>query len=122
MGISSLKILSDSQVVVRQVNSEYAVNFDNLKKYAKKVNLLAVQFQYFILGKIGRDDNVAADKLAKIASGEASNDSGITVELVSHLAPFFPNQSIAFDFSSWVDELINFISYDIQPEDRDKAR
>lgn len=122
MAISSLKNLSNSQVVVGQVNSKYGVNSNNLKKYAKKVNLLVVQFEYIVLVKIGRDDNEIVDKLAKITFGEAPNNLGITVDLISHSTSICPIQPIASDSQSWVDELINYILSDILPEDKDKAR
>lgn len=85
-GISFLKVLSDSHVVLGQVNSEYAVNSDNLKDYAKRINLLAAQFQYFTLGKVEKiNNNKAANGLAKISSGETPNDSRMTVKLLSTL-------------------------------------
>lgn len=60
-GIRALKVFSGSQIIVGQVNNEYAVNFNNLKEYAKKVNLLAAQFRYFALKKIHRNNNEVAD-------------------------------------------------------------
>lgn len=44
IGISALGLFSDSQVIVRQVNNEYAVNSDNLKEYVEKVTQLVAQF------------------------------------------------------------------------------
>lgn len=43
-GIQALRAYIDSQVVVSQVNDEYAVHSDNLKMYVKKVSMLKVQF------------------------------------------------------------------------------
>lgn len=69
--IKVLEVFSDSQVVVGQVNHEYDVNSDGLKEYTEKVNRLAIQFLHFMLGKVDQSHNEAADRLAKIALGNA---------------------------------------------------
>lgn len=121
-GIDSLRVISDSQVVVGQVNHDYVVNSDNLKEYAEKVNLLASRFWHFTLEKVDRNSNETAKRLAKIASGETNNDLGSLVELLSTSEHIQPLQSAASYFPTWVDELVNYISLNILPDDKDKAR
>lgn len=121
VGVEVLEVFSDSQVVVGQVNREYSVNSNNLKGYTEKVDRLASQFCLFSLKKICRSYNEAADKLAKIASGETSNSLGVTIELVSTPQAIMPLQQPT-DAPTWVDELRDFITSDIFFEDKNKAR
>lgn len=57
VGIKSLLIYSDWQVVVRQLNEDYVVNSENLKKYMEKASRLKNSFEYFQLEKIYRQKN-----------------------------------------------------------------
>lgn len=110
IGISALGVFSDSQVIVRQVNNEYAVNSDNLKEYVEKVTQLVAQFRYFALEKMDRSNNEVADKLAKIAAEKTPNDLEVEIELFPspvHIQPLHPATS---DPPTWVDEIMNYIS------------
>lgn len=121
-GISTLRVFSDSQVIVSQVNNEYVVHSDNLKEYTEKVPQLITQFRYFTLEKVDQSNNEMADKFAKIASGETPNDMEIEIELYPSLAHIQPLQSVTCDPPTWVDELMNYISLDILPDDKERAR
>lgn len=121
IGISALGVFSDSQVIVRQVNNEYAVNSDNLKEYVEKVTQLVTQFRYFALEKMDRSNNEVADKLAKIAAEKTPNDLEVEIELFPspvHIQPLHPATS---DPPTWVDEIMNYISQDILPNIKKKA-
>lgn len=80
VGVQSLEVYSDSQVVVRQMNDEYAVKSDNLKEYATMAKRLSATFEHFQLRKISRSENTEADKLAKMASGEPAEVYTVEVE------------------------------------------
>lgn len=84
--------------MVGQVNNKYAVNSDNLKEYAERINLLASQFQYFALGKVDWNSNKVKDRLAKIVSGETPNDLRILIELLSTPKHIHPLQLATSDF------------------------
>lgn len=115
-----MRAQSDSQVVVIQVNHEYVIHLDNLKAYAYKANRL--NFQYFELIKISRDENEEADKLAKITSGETPNDDRIEVELPNSGHLVLPLQQTEQVGPSWEDKIKVYIIHDVLPNDNVKAR
>lgn len=51
-GIKSIVVYSDSQIVVWQMNEEYAANSENLKKYFETASQLKRLFDYIQLCKI----------------------------------------------------------------------
>ncbi len=67
LGVSSAKVFSDSELVVKQVNGEYAVKNPKLKELYKEVLKLLGEFDSIELVHIDREKNRDADKLAKMA-------------------------------------------------------
>ena len=64
MGKKKITIQSDSRLMVRQLNGEYRVKDDKLKKlFAKAVHLLRCFEQYRIV-HVPRESNKLADRLA----------------------------------------------------------
>ena len=64
LSIQNIVIYSDSELVVRQVNGEYKVKNDRMKKlHAETLSLLS-NFQKWDLVHVLRDKNTVADKLA----------------------------------------------------------
>ncbi|MGC8586156.1 MAG: ribonuclease HI family protein [Candidatus Micrarchaeia archaeon] len=53
---ASLKIVSDSQVVVRQINGLYKVKSENLTKLHQKVMALAAKFREVRFENVGREN------------------------------------------------------------------
>uniref|UniRef100_A0A2N9G3C1 RNA-directed DNA polymerase n=1 Tax=Fagus sylvatica TaxID=28930 RepID=A0A2N9G3C1_FAGSY len=74
MGIKALTVKSDSQLIVGQVKGEYEAKEDRMKKYLTTVKTLLAHFEKVELLQIPREDNVAADRLARLAS------SGIEID------------------------------------------
>lgn len=74
-----MEVYSDSQVVVGQMNDEYAINSENLKDYATTARKLTTKFRNFQLKKVSRNENTEANRLAKIASGDEVGDGAIEV-------------------------------------------
>ncbi|MFW6064598.1 MAG: reverse transcriptase-like protein [Candidatus Natronoplasma sp.] len=64
-------IMSDSQLVVKQVNGEWSVNSDNLKDLHKEVKELITYFEEknksVDIEHVGRENNVEADELSQLA-------------------------------------------------------
>ncbi len=67
LDIKKVKILSDSQLLVSQVNGDYAVKDTNLKKLFRVYLGLMVKFDSIIVKHIPRELNREADKLANFA-------------------------------------------------------
>lgn len=67
LAAAQVEVLSDSQLVVRQMNGEYRVLNAGLKPLFEKANTLAEKFDSFTIHFIRRDENVDADRLVNKA-------------------------------------------------------
>jgi len=59
MGAKNVEILTDSELIVKQIKGEYKVRAENLKKLNKKVKSLISKFEKFSIKHIPRDKNLA---------------------------------------------------------------
>ena len=74
MEIKSLTVKSDSQLIVGQVKGEYEAREDRMKKYLTVVQTLLPHFKKVEFLQIPREENVNANRLARLASlGEEIN-------------------------------------------------
>uniref|UniRef100_A0A2N9GBC9 Integrase catalytic domain-containing protein n=1 Tax=Fagus sylvatica TaxID=28930 RepID=A0A2N9GBC9_FAGSY len=80
MGIKALTVKSDSQLIVGQVKGEYEAKEDRMKKYLTVVKDLLTHFEKVELLQIPREDNVAADHLARLASSGIEIDGFIEIQ------------------------------------------
>ncbi len=69
LGAKQVKINSDSQLVVRQINGEYRVKKASLKPLYQQVKKLQSSLDGFTITYIPRQQNQEADKLANMALG-----------------------------------------------------
>lgn len=81
-GIKAIKVYSDSQLVVNQVQGIYTTQAKGLQPYVDQARKWTDKFCLFSLSLIGTKDNQQADRLVKIASGEMSNEEGIPIERI----------------------------------------
>jgi len=65
--IKKIKVFSDSELLVKQVNGEYKVKNENLKKFFFSI-FRHKNHMDFIIEHVPREQNKEADKLAKAAS------------------------------------------------------
>ena len=61
----NINIFSDSELIVKQVNGDYKVKNDRMKKLHQKVLYLLEQYDNWVINHIMRDENTIADKLSK---------------------------------------------------------
>uniref|UniRef100_A0A2N9IPA1 Uncharacterized protein n=1 Tax=Fagus sylvatica TaxID=28930 RepID=A0A2N9IPA1_FAGSY len=73
LGANRLKIRSDSQLIVGQVNGEYEAREDRMTKYLKLVRNALKWFDEVVLVQVPREQNTEADALAKLASSDEAN-------------------------------------------------
>jgi ribonuclease HI len=66
-GITALRIRSDSELLVRQMQGRYKVKSDGLKPLHERAAKLARQLGYFALEHVPREMNSDADALANLA-------------------------------------------------------
>ncbi|GKV46501.1 hypothetical protein SLEP1_g53483 [Rubroshorea leprosula] len=121
--VQSIKIFSDSQLVVGQVNDSYEIRDPQLGRYASVINRLKSGFASFQIDKIPRADNQRADELSKLASSQDINPQRSTIVEVldtssytnftieCHLLSTDPSSS------SWTTPLIEYLQSGELPED-----
>jgi ribonuclease HI len=67
MGLRELDVLADSELVVKQLNGEYAVKADHLKPLYDEAKLLLKGFDQIEVRYIPREENEAADEMSNRA-------------------------------------------------------
>jgi ribonuclease HI len=65
--IRALRIRSDSELLVRQMQGRYKVKSPDLKPLHERASKLARQFEYFVVEHVRRESNREADALANLA-------------------------------------------------------
>jgi hypothetical protein len=79
-GATTLRVQSDSQLIVEQVNGEYEAKEDRMAKYLSLVKNLMRGFDEVILVQIPREQNTEADTLVKLAFSEEAINQQIEVQ------------------------------------------
>jgi probable phosphoglycerate mutase len=70
--IHGLRVRSDSELLVRQMQGRYKVKSPDLKPLHERAAKLARQIQYFVIEHVRRELNSDADALANVALDQAS--------------------------------------------------
>ena len=78
LGISKIVIKGDSQLVIKQINEEYAC--PRMAPFVQEVWKLRKRFQTFKADYVPREDNTEADELSRIASQWALVPPGVFIE------------------------------------------
>ena len=73
MGGKSIKLLSDSRIVVGQVKGEFETKDERMQGYLSHVKCLQLKFDSFDLLHISRNGNTHADSLAMLATSSAQD-------------------------------------------------
>lgn len=80
-GIRALRIRSDSELLVRQIQGRYKVKSPDLKPLHERALKLSRQLQYFTIEHVRREQNRDADALANAAlDGSPTSSSGDVAE------------------------------------------
>jgi ribonuclease HI len=83
--IRGLRIRSDSELLVRQMQGRYKVKSPDLKPLHERAAKLARQIQYFAIEHVRRELNSEADALANIALDQASQRRTVKSETAKPL-------------------------------------
>jgi ribonuclease HI len=70
-GYRRLKVLSDSELLVRQMRGEYKVKSDGLKSLWERARLAAAAFESWSIRHVPREENRESDRLANLALDDA---------------------------------------------------
>ena len=125
MSGKSVKIFSDSRLVVGQVKGEFEAKDERIQGYLSQVRCLQSEFESFNLLHIPRSSNTHADSLAMLATSSAQNLPRVI--LVKDL--YKPTEARRETVQvhqiragpSWMDSIIQFLKEDILPEERSEA-
>ncbi|XP_027121584.1 uncharacterized protein [Coffea arabica] len=123
MGITAIRVRSDSQLVVQQGREEYEAKEEVMKKYLAKVREAIALFDTFEIERVPRSQNKRVDALSKLASSSFAHLSKeVLVEVVKQKS-IGQTQVLAIDSSTtWMTPLVNFLSSGVLPGDKTEAR
>jgi len=68
LGIRSLIVYTDSELLYRQMTGIYKVRTPHIKELYLKVQILKKRFEFFMIKHVPREENKEADRLARRAS------------------------------------------------------
>ena len=124
MGGKSIRLFSDSRLVVGQVRGEFEAKDERMQGYLSQVKGLQLKFDSFDLLHVPRSGNVHADSLVMLATSSAQHLPRII--LVEDLHRPIEAREVARIHQirvvrSWMDSIIRFLREDILPEEKIEA-
>ena len=120
IGGKSVKVFSDSRLVVSQVKREIEAKDERMQGYLSQVKYLRSKFDSFDLLHTPRNGNAHADSLAMLATSSAQDLPRVI--LVEDLYKPTETKETAQIHQiragpSWMDSIIQFLKEDILPEE-----
>ena len=120
----SIKLFSDSRLVVGQVRGEFEAKDERMQGYLSQVKCLQLKFDSFDLLHVPRSGNAHADSLAMLATSSAQDLPRVI--LVEDLYKTTETRETAQihqirTWPSWIDSIIRFLKEDVLPEERIEA-
>ena len=124
MGGKSIRLFSDSRLVVGQVKGEFEAKDKRMQGYLSQVKCLQLKFDSFDLLHVPRSGNAHADSLAMLATSLAQHLPRVI--LVEDLHRPIKAREVAQIHQirvvpSWMDSIIRFLKEYILPEEKIKA-
>ncbi|XP_075645592.1 uncharacterized protein LOC142616682 [Castanea sativa] len=123
LGAKNLLIQSDSKLVIGQIKEEYEAKEERMQKYLKLTKHLAREFDKLEFVQIPRGQNMAANKIAKMASSEEGSTS-VEVDMEIQKCPSIeevPTFAI-HNINSWMTAIVFFLQDKHLPQDAKKAK
>ncbi|KAK1554732.1 hypothetical protein Q3G72_016522 [Acer saccharum] len=123
LSVKIIKVRSDSQLVVRQVNGTYEARDQRMSAYLNKVKQLQSTFDEFSIEQIPRSENTRADALASLGSTTTNNSK--SVPIIHLMSPSIQESETVAPVDngrSWIELIFNYLQADILPGDRAEAR
>ncbi|CAN1318888.1 Pol polyprotein (Fragment) [Linum perenne] len=117
MGITNIRVFSDSAIVINHVNGSFEVKEESLLPYFDEVKLLVSEFKKVTIAQIAKEENCHAYALSKIAiTTDFKEGRMVTVEKETKAKQCF--QIINEDGKSdWRTPIIQFLENDTVPSD-----
>ena len=80
IGVKNLTVKSGSQLVIGHIKGEYEAREDRMKKYLTVIQTLLPHFKKVEFVQIPREENVDADRLARLASSGEEFDGFLEIQ------------------------------------------
>ena len=106
LGAAELDVLSDSQLVVGQVNGDYEAKEGRMQRYLHQAQHRISQFREVKLSRIPREQNTEADQLAKSASSSTSDDK---IKVVQQSSLQAMEMNLVHAETSWMTPIISYL-------------
>uniref|UniRef100_A0A2N9GFI7 Uncharacterized protein n=1 Tax=Fagus sylvatica TaxID=28930 RepID=A0A2N9GFI7_FAGSY len=119
LGATELDVLSDSQLVVGQVNGDYETKEGRMQQYLHFVRHQISQFREVRLSRIPRKQNTEADQLAKSVSSSIADDK---IKIVQQSSLQATEMNPVHTEISWMTPIISYLQGGTLPDNRHEAR
>ena len=125
MGGKSVKVFSDSRLVVSQVKGKFEAKDERMQGYLSQVKCLQLKFDSFDLLYIPRNGNAHADSLAMLATS-STHDLPLIILVEDLYKPIETRREASQVHQirigpSWMDSIMQFLKEDTLPEERVEA-
>ena len=114
MRVRHLKVMSDSQLVVNQLNETFQAKSENMSKYLSKALQIWGNFDQVTLEHVPRGENYRANYITRLATTECLKfPQGIPLELVSKqcITDLEMEVCTVEDEKSWVVPIMRYIEF-----------
>ena len=125
IGGKTVKMFSNSRLVVGQIKGELEAQDTRMQKYLSQARRIQTKFEFFDLSYIPRNGNTHADSFATLATSSAQDLPRVI--LVEDLCAPTPTKrdllqihQIKYE-SSWLDPILMFLERDVLPEEKSEA-
>uniref|UniRef100_A0A2N9F1K7 Uncharacterized protein n=1 Tax=Fagus sylvatica TaxID=28930 RepID=A0A2N9F1K7_FAGSY len=119
LGATELDVLSDSQLVVGQVNGDYEAKEGRMQRYLHQARHRISQFREVKLSRIPREQNTEADQLAKSASSSIADDQ---IKVVQQSSLQATEMNPVHVETSWMTPIISYLQRGTLPGNQHEAR
>ena len=124
MGGKSIRLFSDSRLVVGQVRGEFEAKDERMQGYLSQVKCLQLKFDSFDLLHVPRSGNAHANSLAMLATSSAQHLPRIILVEDLHRPTKAREMAQIHQIRvvpSWMDSIIRVLKEDILPEEKIEA-
>ncbi|KAJ3686766.1 hypothetical protein LUZ61_015930 [Rhynchospora tenuis] len=123
-GAKSIRVRSDSQLIVNQILKEYKTQDETLIKYLRKVEQLIGGFDSVLIEHVPRWQNETADALSKLAKSGLDKEHHITVLEIPLPSIELPEPTVfqLHHEEEWYSPIWMYLAEGILPQDKNLAR
>ena len=125
MGEKSIKLFSDSRLVVDQVKGEFEAKDERMQGYLSQVKCLQSKFDSFDLLHIPINGNAHANSLAMLVTSSAQDLPRVILVEDLYKPTKTKRETVQIHqikpWSSWMDSIMQFLKEDTLPEERVEA-